>query len=250
MTDYVKKRSLTGSTAFKFSPIIKNITPPGSHSLGWFVEIFGEDPDENPNTQVVVAAIAEKELIDIPESFQSRLPKKYFVRARSAYTADSTCCFRFGLSTSGKGKLKINGNEVIDLWTSQPPKTDSTPCFNRLSMERYSDIDVTEGQILDLEVILVNEDVAGGVGTALTLAGRVGGFEVIDEDEGIKKAVALAKEVDVPIIVTGLSSDYECEGSDRKHLRLPGRTDEMIKAVLEANPDTVSRSHVPGYFSG
>ncbi|KAM5354874.1 hypothetical protein ACJ41O_001520 [Fusarium nematophilum] len=228
-----------GCYSFRFSPLLKGLTPPDSKIEGWSIEIFGENPDEHPETGVVVKDVAEKQLVDVPESLHSSLPTKYFVRARALYRVENSGPFRFGFSTSGKGILKIDGQQVIDLWTNQPPKTDSTPCFNRLSMERFHDTEVTKGQVLSLEVLLVNEDVAGGVGTALTLTGRVGGYEIFDEDQGIKDAAELAKKVDYPIVVTGLSSDFEYEGMDRKHLRLPGRVEELIGAVLEANPNTI-----------
>jgi beta-glucosidase len=231
---------LTLRTAFRFSPLIKGHKVPDSDTEGWFVELFGENPEEKPDTKVVVSATAEKQLVDIPESYHSTIPTKFFARARAKYTIQESGRLKFGFSTSGKGKLIINGKEVIDLWTSQPSKTDSTPCFNRVSMERFYEEDFEKGRVLDLEVLQVNENLSGGVGTAQTLIGRVGVYEVYDEDQGIRDAVELAKNVDVPIVITGLSSDFEYEGSDRKHLNLPGRVDELIAAVLEANSDAVS----------
>ncbi|KAH7251202.1 glycoside hydrolase superfamily [Fusarium tricinctum] len=228
-----------GCNSFRFSPLIKGHKVPDSDTEGWFVEIFGENPEEKPDTKVVVSATAEKQLVDIPESYHSTIPTKYFARARAKYTIKESGRLKFGFSTSGKGKLIIDGKEVIDLWTSQPPKTDSTPCFNRVSMERFFEEEFEKGRVLDLEVLQVNENLSGGVGTAQTLVGRVGVYEVYDEDQGIRDAVELAKNVDVPIVITGLSSDFEYEGSDRKHLNLPGRVDELIAAVLEANPQAI-----------
>ncbi|KAH7141110.1 glycoside hydrolase superfamily [Dactylonectria macrodidyma] len=228
-----------GCHTFRFSPPLTYLESPDTHQFGWSVEIFGENPDDHPDAKPVLTATAEKELIDVPESFQASLPKKYFVRARAFYKPETTGAFRFGFCASGKGVLKIDGQVAIDQWASQLPKTDSTPCFNRMCMEKFFDLDVTEGGSLLLEALLVNEDVSGGVGTALTLAGRVGGFQVFDEDEGIRDAVELAKKVDIAILIAGLSSDWEYEGSDRKHLRLPGRTDDLIRCVLEANPNTI-----------
>ncbi|KAF4416362.1 beta-glucosidase [Fusarium acutatum] len=228
-----------GCNSFRFSPLIKGHSPPDSDSEGWAVEIFGDDPQENPNAKVLVSTTAEKQLVDVPESYHATLPTKFYARAKAKYTIHESGKLKFGFSTSGKGKLLIDGKEAIDLWTSQPPKTESTPCFNRLSMERFYEGEFEKGQVLDLVVLQVNESLSGGVGTAQTLAGRVGVFELYDEDQGIKDAVELAKKVDVPIVVTGLSSDFEYEGSDRKHLRLPGRVDELISAVLEANPDAI-----------
>ncbi|KAM0425917.1 hypothetical protein ACHAPT_008855 [Fusarium lateritium] len=227
-----------GCYSFRFSPLLKGLTT-SSGAEGWAIEIFGENPDDHPNAPAVVLTVAEKQLIDVPESLHKSIPAKYFVRARAHYTAETSGPFRLGFSTSGKGKLKVDSQEVIDLWTSQPPKTDSTACFNRLSMEKFHDMEVTKGQVLELEVLQVNENLAGGVGTALTLTGRVGGYEVLDEDQSIKDAAELAGKVEIPIVITGLSSDYEYEGSDRKNLRLPGRVDELIEAVLNANQNAV-----------
>ncbi|KAI8682641.1 hypothetical protein LRP88_05395 [Fusarium phalaenopsidis] len=225
-----------GCYTFRFSPLLERLTCPNTNQFGWSIEIFGENPDENPKAEPVLTTVAEKPLIDVPESLP--LPKKYFVRARSMYTPEASRKFCFGFGVSGKGVLKVDGKVIIDQWTSQLPKTDSTPCFNRLCMEKFCTVDVTEKPLL-LEVVMVNEAISGGVGTALTLAGRVGGFEPFDEDQGIRDAVELAKKVDIAILVTGLSSDWEYEASDRKHLRLPGRTDELVQAVLEANPNTI-----------
>ncbi|TEA12712.1 putative beta-glucosidase I [Colletotrichum sidae] len=228
-----------GCHAFRFSPLLKNPKPLHADGFGWSVEIFAENPDSNPHAEVLVSATAEKELIDVPESFHATLPKMFYARARATYTPETTGPFRFGFSTSGKGRVRVDGRDIIDLWTSQPPKTGPTPCFNRLSMEEFCDVELTAGKSVEIEVVQVNEDLAGGVGTALTLAGRVGGFQVIDEDEAIREAAELARNVDVPIVVTGLSSDFEYEGADRKHLRLPGRVDDLIAAVLAANPNTI-----------
>ncbi|CAG1968513.1 unnamed protein product [Fusarium graminearum] len=228
-----------GCNSFRFSPLIKGQKTPDGKTEGWHVEIFGEDPEENEDAKAIVSTIAEKQLVDVPESYHSTIPAKYYVKAQAKYTIQESGRLKFGFSTSGKGKLNIDGKDVIDLWTSQPPKTDSTPCFNRLSMERFYEGEFQKGQVLDLQVIQVNENLSGGVGTALTLTGRVGIYELYDEDQGIKDAVELAKNVDVPIVITGLSSDFEYEGSDRKHLNLPGRVDELIGAVLQANPNAI-----------
>lgn len=134
----------------------------------------------------------------------------------------------------------MDGEQVIDLWTDQPPKTQDTPCFNRLSMERFYDRDVRQGEAIDIEILLVNEDVRGGVGTAFTLAGRLGGYEILEPEQGIDDALRIAKSVDVPIVMAGLSADYESENSDRQNLDLPSAATRLIEAVLSANPNTVS----------
>ncbi len=59
------------------------------------------------------------------------------------------------------------------------------------------------------------------------------------QDQLREEAVALAKEVEEVILICGLNHDFDVEGLDREHMRLPYEQDALIQAVLEANPHTV-----------
>ncbi|KAF2008490.1 glycoside hydrolase family 3 protein [Aaosphaeria arxii CBS 175.79] len=242
MAEVVGRENITytiGAYSFRNSPFLKNLTLPNSSDPGWLVEIFGENPTDNSEATPLMTVVTKHNLIDVPESLQGSLPTQFFLRARTKHTPTTSCRFRFGLAVAGQGKLYINGTESIDLWTSHPPKTDETPIFNRVSMQRFAEMDVKAGEPIQLELILTNTSLGHAVGTAATLTARLGGFEVFDEDAEIRRAAEIAKNVDCPIVMTGLSMDYEYEGSDRKTLRLPKRTDELIEAVLSANPNAI-----------
>jgi beta-glucosidase len=60
-----------------------------------------------------------------------------------------------------------------------------------------------------------------------------------DEDSELERAVALAREADVAIVVVGTTPEVESEGFDRSTLALPGRQDELVRRVNEAQPRTV-----------
>lgn len=60
-----------------------------------------------------------------------------------------------------------------------------------------------------------------------------------DEDDRIAQAARLAAEADVAIVFAGMPEGFESEGSDRPHMRLPGKQDELIREVVKANPKTV-----------
>jgi len=60
-----------------------------------------------------------------------------------------------------------------------------------------------------------------------------------DEARMIKEAAATAGQADVVIVCVGTNSAVEREGNDRTSLGLPGRQEELIKAVLAANSRTV-----------
>jgi beta-glucosidase-like glycosyl hydrolase len=60
-----------------------------------------------------------------------------------------------------------------------------------------------------------------------------------DEDAMIREAAETAGRADVAIVYVGTTNAVEAEGRDRTSLGLPGRQEELVKAVLAANPKTV-----------
>lgn len=58
-------------------------------------------------------------------------------------------------------------------------------------------------------------------------------------DEEIAEAVAAAGAADLTVVVVGTNEEVESEGWDRTSLALPGRQDELVERVLDADPDAV-----------
>jgi len=56
-----------------------------------------------------------------------------------------------------------------------------------------------------------------------------------------KQAIAAAKSADAVIYIGGLNHDlgFDCEGADRKNLKLPYGQDELISEIAAANPRTI-----------
>ena len=57
--------------------------------------------------------------------------------------------------------------------------------------------------------------------------------------DGIAPAAELAKSADVAIVYVGTTNAIEREGRDRKTLALPGKQEDLIKAIVAANPKTI-----------
>lgn len=57
--------------------------------------------------------------------------------------------------------------------------------------------------------------------------------------EAIAEAASLAARCDAAVVFAGFASGMESECYDRKDLRLPGRQDELVAAVLAANPNAI-----------
>jgi beta-glucosidase len=54
----------------------------------------------------------------------------------------------------------------------------------------------------------------------------------------IAEAVAAAKAADAAIVIVGSASTTEAEGYDRENIDLPGKQNELVEAVIAANPRT------------
>ena len=59
------------------------------------------------------------------------------------------------------------------------------------------------------------------------------------DDALIAEAVELARRCEVAVVFVGAPEKYETEGMDRPHMSLPGRQDELVAAVAQANPRTI-----------
>jgi beta-glucosidase len=70
-------------------------------------------------------------------------------------------------------------------------------------------------------------------------AGLVVGHPVRTAGDELARAVDLARSSDVAVVVVGTSEDVESEGFDRTSLALPGRQDDLVRAVAAVNPRTV-----------
>jgi beta-glucosidase len=60
-----------------------------------------------------------------------------------------------------------------------------------------------------------------------------------DADELIAEAVEAARRAATAVVVVATTERVESEGFDRKDLALPGRQDDLVRAVAAANPNTV-----------
>ncbi|KAH7161657.1 glycoside hydrolase superfamily [Dactylonectria macrodidyma] len=230
-----------GCNSQNWTPLLwDDLTITGSDEAGIKIDFFEENPTAL-NGDIIYETTTKKSSVVFADSLPQPFANSYYARLRTTFTAPKTMKWRFGLSVAGKATLSLGGKVIIDQWNSHPEKkkTDISPCFNGFTMERFVDLDVEAGEKLDLEILLTNEGMGPVAGVAPSAGARLGGCEVVDEDQTIADAVALARSVDVPIVMTGLSSDWETENADRSTLELPGRVNELIQRVLDANPSTI-----------
>ncbi|ODV64611.1 hypothetical protein HYPBUDRAFT_154337 [Hyphopichia burtonii NRRL Y-1933] len=148
--------------------------------------------------------------------------------------------YEFGLAVVGTGVINVDGNLAVANIKDQKK---GEFFFNNGTVEEKNKVKLSKGTH-KVEVnfgsaptyTLLNDDVVDfGGGGAL----NIGFAKVIDGKEEIDNAVKLAKSVDKVVLSIGLNQEWESEGYDRKDLDLPLLTNDLVAAVLEANPNTV-----------
>ncbi|KAH9483439.1 putative beta-glucosidase I [Psilocybe cubensis] len=233
-----------GSRAYKTMPSLDYdiFTPSGER--GWIASWHAHLNDES---MVAKEEVYEEMLLDETRVFVSidkpkGITERWTVKLRGQLKPrEKDCLFEFGLTVAGRAKLFVDGKLIIDNWTRQVRGEDFFGCA---SIEEKGTFEAKAGVKHDILVEFCNvRSPADGDEDEMLMDSnpgvRLGGAPVEDPDELMATAVQLAKEADIVIAVVGLNSDWETEGYDRTTLALPGRTDELVSKLAEANPKTV-----------
>jgi beta-glucosidase len=145
-----------------------------------------------------------------------------------------------GASGLGRQQLILDGEVAFDLQLELPPGADPAEGHMRPPQHGVA-VALEEGQ--EVELVLHHEPPAEGADTSFAVAGTAFQLNIepphASDDEELERAVAAATAADVAIVVVGTTEEVESEGFDRESLALPGRQDELVRRVVQANPRTV-----------
>ena len=144
-----------------------------------------------------------------------------------------------GASGLGEFRLVIDGEVLFDQTITLPPDADMVEGIMK-PPQQLAVVALEGGRDVPVELTYRagGDTTLGGADVAmLTVQLNVG--PVLDEQAEFERAVALAAESDVAVVVVGTNEEVESEGFDRTSLALPGRQDELVRAVAGANPRTV-----------
>lgn len=151
------------------------------------------------------------------------------------YTPAESGSSRFGFAAVGTGRVFVDG-ELREERTMQAIGDDLGAAF--LAPPAMSvPVEFEAGRTVRLRVEFEPARLSG-LENALSLIVGTEPAE-IDADELIADAARAAADADVAVVVVGTNSRVESEGYDRSDLTLPGRQDDLVRAVLAANPRTV-----------
>jgi len=155
------------------------------------------------------------------------------VEASALFCAPAAGRYRLGFGGVGAATVTIDGRTVFD--GTVQPSLDNHFAALLEPIDTAHEIDLLAGQQVLVDVRLRPD--SRGVDVALLMLG-VEAPRRTDEDE-LDYAVAVAASADVAVVVVGTTEQIESEGFDRTSLALPGRQDELVRAVAAANPNTV-----------
>lgn len=158
-------------------------------------------------------------------------PRNFSARITGTFTPDSTGLHRVGVVSAGFARVYVNGHLIANAWDGW---TKGRTYFEEGCDEVVGEVTLTAGQPAEVMVEFANRHSDNLVFSAL----RVGiGRPLGDAD--IAEAARVAKAADRALIFVGRNAQWDTEGSDLDDIRLPGRQDELVAAVLAANPNTV-----------
>ncbi len=164
------------------------------------------------------------------------LPTSAYLRLTTSYTPKESGSVLFGYASVQPTEIKIGGEifhqDALYRETDDPfLGLMDPPCSSKA-------LDLVAGETIDIEITV---DLSGRIGLGVASQSFTFGIETdrLRGDEYIAAAVSQAESSELAIVVVGTNSKVESEGFDRKNLDLPGRQDELVEAVVAANPNTI-----------
>ncbi|MEU3334743.1 beta-glucosidase [Streptomyces sp. NPDC002144] len=172
---------------------------------------------------------------DLPEGVTH--DNLHTVELTGTFTPRDSGTHTFGIKGTGPFTLTVAGTTYYD--DVQRPADDSDPfeAFFGAPVPR-AEVELTAGEPVEVSlhhVIALPEGTPFKV-VAFALAHQE---PRRDPDELIAEAVEAARAADTAVVVVATTDRVESEGFDRKDLALPGRQDDLVRAVAAANPNTV-----------
>ncbi|MFT5195297.1 MAG: beta-glucosidase [Cellvibrionaceae bacterium] len=155
--------------------------------------------------------------------------QNYSARITGTFTPNVSGEHQFSMVSAGLGRMKINGQTVIDNWDNYNP---GVSLFDLEHAEKHHTLKANAGEPLQIEVEISSEN-AGMMNMV-----RFGYLPPLPADP-IAEAVKAAQDADVAVIFVGTNHEWETEGNDQASMDLPGEQNALISAVAAVNPNTV-----------
>jgi len=145
------------------------------------------------------------------------------------------------LGGSGLGQLRLTvaGRVAFEVATELPPGADPVEAMMR-PPQAWAAVELRAGEEVPAVLRYRPRDLGGfGETEVAVVTFQLNLARQVPDEEELERAVALAAEAEVAVVVVGTTEEVESEGFDRDSLALPGRQDELVRRVAAVNPRTV-----------
>lgn len=161
---------------------------------------------------------------DVPHNFEAK--------ATAVLTIEEAGEYELSLASAGLSYLAVDGQKIIENWeTFQPGNNYFGYGSNELRVRHF----LSPGEH---RVAAEFKSRVTATGITQIQALRLG-FRKPLPARSIAEAAELAAKADYAVVCIGTTGEWETEGVDRVGLDLPGRQDELVRAVVNANPNTI-----------
>ena len=193
-------------------------------------EVIVFDGNADNNTELTRVHRPDGRILLVARNDAGVPTSSYHFAATGIITVETSGQYIVSLVEVSPCRLLLDGKLVVDGASTIPPRGQSF--FGMGSVELTAIVDLVAGQPhqLVLECDASNKQWAHGAQV---------GLQFVEQDDPIRRAVELAAECDIALVVVGTTDDWESEGHDRDTLDLPGRQVELIRAVAAANQKTI-----------
>lgn len=210
-----------GCTNHRFEPLLR-----GSFTVEYFAnETLSGEP-------VHVGTQDEAQAFWIGRVAEGKVdPLHFSARLTGSFTPEASGSHRVGIYSAGFAKVYVDGKLAADAWTNwQKGRT----FFEEGSDEVVGTVEMEAGRRYEVVIEFATKDFA-----MLGLAAFAAGIGKPLGDEAITEAVRLAHNADTAIVFIGRNGEWDTEGSDLPSIELPGRQNELVAAIANANPNTI-----------
>ncbi|KAG7528588.1 hypothetical protein FFLO_06074 [Filobasidium floriforme] len=226
-----------GVFAHRYLPLVNPLVRSARGGQGYLdLDFFETDPTRSSaEAQAIHSLSVDTATNFMCDNLPSHLPAQCYMRVSTTFVPDSSGVWEFGLVVGGQATLLLDDQLVV---SNLMPQTAGELFLRNGSVEERGQIELEQGREYKMVMQWSNFHQTNPKASFKAFGCfRIGASPLIDLEEGIVKAIALAKDCDAVIVCAGLNEDYESEGFERPDMKLPGRTDELVERVLEANPN-------------
>ncbi|KAF7193791.1 putative beta-glucosidase I [Pseudocercospora fuligena] len=233
-----------GAPGWKRLPLLSRVAKTSDGRNGLIMKIFLEPPSKSGRQAIDELLIKDTNAFLFDYKNPQLNSHLFYADIDGTFTPEETAEYEFSCSVAGTAKVFVDGKEVVDNLTKQRP---GDSFFGVGTREEIGGIQLEAGKTYNVHIEFGSMPTLTYKKEGVTAFGaggiRLGLHRKVDMKVELERAVSLAKKVDQVVVVAGLNSDWESEGYDREHMDLPPGNDELIAAVIAANPNTAVVVH-------